>query len=216
MLRSQLIPHPKNPRIIDKDAKKRLKGKVKGVGLLENPIWNERTGYVVGGHQRLAIMDELEGYPGKVKDYELMVNVVNLDDKTELEMLAFLNNPSAQGEFNVQAVADLVLTDGVAFEDMGFSEFDVDYMFDGDGRFSELFKDTTDVSEAKDSLRKIKEHRTEAKEKMAVEDSAEFYFTVVCGTEAEKDDIMAKIGAPKFERFIHGEMISRRLKEIDE
>ena len=129
VLRSQLKPHPKNPRIIDKDAKKRLKGKVRGVGLLENPIWNERTGYVVGGHQRLAIMDELEGYPGKAKDYELMVNVVSLDDKTELEMLAFLNNPSAQGEFDVQAVADLVLADGVAFEDMGFSEFDVDCVF---------------------------------------------------------------------------------------
>ena len=54
MLRSAILPHPRNPRMITPKAAKRLKGKMKEIGLIQPVIVNRRTCRLVGGHQRLA------------------------------------------------------------------------------------------------------------------------------------------------------------------
>ena len=57
-----LIPAPYNPR---KDLKpgneeyEKLKRSLEEFGYVEPVIWNARTGYVVGGHQRLKVLREL-------------------------------------------------------------------------------------------------------------------------------------------------------------
>ena len=51
---------PYNPRRITDDARARLKAKIEKVGLVTPLVWNRRTGNLVGGHQRLSILDELE------------------------------------------------------------------------------------------------------------------------------------------------------------
>ena len=60
-------------------------------------------------------------------------------------MLAFLNNPASQGDFDTELLAALNLDFGIDFADMGFSKMDVDYLFDGDARFSELFVDDAEA-----------------------------------------------------------------------
>src|ERR1035437_804054 len=74
--RSKIKNAPYNPRKITDDAKKKIKKNLKERGLMTPPIWNEHTGNLVGGHQRLSVMDALEGK----RDYSLRVAKVSLDE----------------------------------------------------------------------------------------------------------------------------------------
>ena len=162
--RSDILPHPKNPRQIDAKAQKTLFNKMGEIGLLQPLIVNKRTGYLLGGHQRLAVMDKHEKYKDGKNDYELDVALVDLPEKDELAMLVFLNNPSAQGTWQTDLLAEINLELGVSFDDMGFDRLDVDLLFDGDSRFSELFEDDPEVKETKASLDEIKAHIQQARE----------------------------------------------------
>lgn len=212
--RSVINEAPYNPRVLREGAQKRLKNKMNEVGLLTPLVWNKNTGNLVSGHQRLKQLDALEGYPKKKADYELIVAVVELESKTEKEMVVFFNNPSAQGEWNLDGLAELNLHDGISFDNMGFSEVDVDFLFDGDGRFSELFKDTAEVTETKEKLNKIKELRKDATEKLKKEESADFYFVIVCESQDEKWRVLKKIGQSKYEQYINAAHIERLADEL--
>lgn len=206
--RDQIREAPYNPRVIDDEAKKRLKAKLKDakVGLLQPLVWNERTGTLVSGHQRLSILDSLEG----CNDYLLEVAAVDLDEKTEREMVVFMNNPSAMGNWNIDQLAALNLDSGIEFKEMGFTDFDIDFLFDGDSRFSKLFEDDAEAAEAKGTLEKIKEVRKKETAKMNLENSADFYFIVVCESQAEKDALLKGMGVPRNEQYVS----SGRLKRV--
>ncbi|HDR1906685.1 TPA: ParB N-terminal domain-containing protein [Pasteurella multocida] len=202
--RSEILPHPKNPRQIDQKAQKNLFKKMGEVGLLQPLIVNKRTGYLLGGHQRLAVMDKHEKYKDGKNDYELDVALVDLPEKEELAMLVFLNNPSAQGTWQTELLAEINLDLGISFEDMGFDNLDVDLIFDGDGRFSALFEDSQEVSETKSSLEEIKAHRKESTERLKEANSAEFYFVVVCKDEKEKRELLKSMKIPAHETYVSG------------
>lgn len=207
--RHEITPHPRNPRKIAKSAQHRLKGKVDEVGMITPICVNRRTMLIVGGHQRLAVLDKLEKYNAETKanDYQLDVSLCDLDDKQELEMLAFLNNPAAQGVFDLDVLAEMNLELGVDFNGMGFDQMDVDFMFDGDARFSHAFEDTREVEEEKGKLEAIKASRAQGMEKMAERNSAEFYFTVVCRDEEEKAEVLKRLGVQPHEQFVSGDAV---------
>lgn len=117
--RTSIKNAPYNPRRIKESAAKALKKNLKERGLMTTLVWNERTGNLVSGHQRLKQLDALE----KTDDYMLTVAVVNLDDKTEKEQNIFFNSTSAQGTFDFDALLD-ILPDINAF-DAGFTEHDL-------------------------------------------------------------------------------------------
>src|SRR4051812_29770 len=77
-----------NPRQINAHAKKKLRENIKKKGLLGGIVWNKRTGNLVSGHQRLAVLDSLEGS----QDYLLTVDVVDLSEQEEKEQNLFFNN----------------------------------------------------------------------------------------------------------------------------
>lgn len=61
---SRLIPADYNPRVAltpDMPEFERLKNSIETFGNVEPIVWNERTGHIVGGHQRLAVLQHL-GY----------------------------------------------------------------------------------------------------------------------------------------------------------
>jgi hypothetical protein len=53
---ADLVPAPYNPRTISSEALAGLRGSVERFGLVEPVVWNRRTGRVVGGHQRLKVL----------------------------------------------------------------------------------------------------------------------------------------------------------------
>lgn len=92
----QLKDHPQNPRVIKDTALKGLVASIEQFGLIEPIIWNKRTGYIVGGHQRKKAL-EAAGYK------EAQVLVVDFDADKEMMANMSLNNPRIQGEFTEQA-----------------------------------------------------------------------------------------------------------------
>ncbi len=110
-----------NPRKISQEARKQLKANLKRMGLMGGIVWNETTGNLVSGHQRLSIIDEVNGYPDK-GDYLIDVEVVELTEKEEKEQNLFMNNRSVQGEFDDNMLRDLL--DGIDYRLAGLSDLD--------------------------------------------------------------------------------------------
>ena len=96
--RSSIHEAPYNPRKISNEARKKLKKGLKTYGLVQPIVVNRKTMNVVGGHQKLSIMDEEYKYPAN--DYSLQVSMINVGEETEVKINIFLNNPAAQGEWD--------------------------------------------------------------------------------------------------------------------
>lgn len=208
--RKQLKNAPYNPRVISEEAKKRLKRGIKKFGLVEPIVWNRRTGNIVSGHQRIAILDELEG----TDDYDLHVAVIDVDEETEKKLNVQLNNPSLMGDYDLDKLGDLILELGCKPEEFGFSMDELAIMFDGDERFTEMFTaDTQEVKDAKDILREIKRNREEMMERYKQEQSANFYFVVVCRDEQENIETLRRLGVPEDELYISADVLKRLAKD---
>lgn len=132
VMRSQITPAAYNPRKISPEARKMLKDNLKKVGLLGGIIWNEQTGNLVSGHQRISVMDEVNKYNPETKehDYPITVSVVQFDEKTEKEQSLFANNRNAQGEFDDDMLRDMF--EGIDYSAAGFTDFDLQMLGFGD------------------------------------------------------------------------------------
>lgn len=199
-----------NPRTISPDARKRLKATLREVGLIQPLIWNQQTGVLVSGHQRLSVLDELEHYtPGGERSYTLEVAVVDLDERQERRMNVFLNNQSAMGEFDLEALNNLRLDFDLDTADLGFSDEDIEVLFPVE--IPPELEDTAEASRAKNTLAAIKEERKAAKENLADEQSIGYYFTVVCATVEDKERLLEAFGVPGYEEFVRGELIAAKI-----
>lgn len=196
---------PYNPRIMDEKAKKRLRQNIAKHGLVAALTWNKRTGNLVGGHQRLEQLDALE----KSKDYDLTVCVVDVDEREEAALNVQLNNPSMQGEWDLDKLAmmseefDLDLS-----EDLGFTESDIDFMFEGDDRFSQLFE-TQEGENMRGDLEKVKEARKKSAENLKERNNINWYTVIVFENESDRDAFMREISIPKHEQYITEEQVRR-------
>ncbi len=74
--RSQINQAPYNPRSIKPAQRARLKRTLQKNKLVDTVVWNRQTGNLVGGHQRLSILDDLEDG----KDYSLTVQMVDVPE----------------------------------------------------------------------------------------------------------------------------------------
>lgn len=199
---------PYNPRIMDEKAKKRLRKNIAKHGLVSALTWNKRTGNLVGGHQRLEQLDALE----KSKDYDLTVCVVDVDEREEAALNVQLNNPSMQGEWDLDKLANMSEEfDLDLSEDMGFTETDIDFMFDGDDRFSQLF-DTKEGESMRGDLETIKEARKKSVENLKERNNINWYTVIVFENEAERDAFMREISIPKHEQYITEDQVRRIIK----
>ncbi len=198
-----------NPRRISADAKRRLKATMKEVGLLQPLIWNQRTGVLVSGHQRLVILDEMEHYVPGIKTYTLEVAVVDLDERQERRMNVFLNNTSSMGEFDLDALNDMRVAFDFDADALGFSIEDMEVLFPADAPAA--LADTAEAARAKNTLDKIKEERAEAKGALDDEQSIAYYFTVVCATAEEKERLLESLGVPGYEEYVRAQFIADRI-----
>jgi DNA modification methylase len=95
-----LKPAPYNPRRIDASAMAGLEKSLERFGVVEPIIFNERSGFVVGGHQRLKVLRRQ-----KVKSTDVVI--VDLDEIDEKALNVALNNPAIGGVFS-DKLADLL------------------------------------------------------------------------------------------------------------
>lgn len=200
---------PYNPRIMDESAKKRLKKNIAKHGLVSALTWNKRTGNLVGGHQRLEQLDALE----KSHDYELTVCVVDVDEREEATLNVQLNNPSMQGDWDFDLLANLAEEHDLDLqEDFGFTETDVDFMFDGDDRFSQLF-DTEEGEKMRGDLEAVKAARKESVERLKDRNSIDWYVGIVFETKEDRERFLKSISIPVHEQFITEDQLMRITKK---
>lgn len=197
--------------MLDKHARKKLRDKIKKDGLVQPLIWNRRTGNLVGGHQRLSVIDDLEGS----QDYSLTVAVVEVDDKTERELNVFLNNQSAMGAWDFDALGSM-LKEGVDATELGFDLPELQTMFDDAGLASMFEKDTAadDVEKLKATKKRSKDLKTadaEHKARKELEDDSEFYLVVVFQSRTECDSFLAGAGLPADERYVDGRRMATQM-----
>ncbi len=117
----ELKPAPYNPRTVLRPtdpAYRKLEASLREFGLVEPLIWNEKTGYVVGGHARLRILRDLGVQ-------QVAVSVVRLTPAREKALNVVLNNREAQARFDTDLLADL-LTELEELPEMELTGFDAD------------------------------------------------------------------------------------------
>lgn len=166
-----------NPRKITQEARKCLKADLKRVGLLGGIVWNENSGNLVSGHQRVSVMDEVNRYDPRTKknDYLIRVEVVHMDDKTEKEQNIFMNNRNVQGEFDTEMLKDLL--DGIDYNFAGLNDFDLSMLGVGDVDFSVNDEIWNKNDILNDSLSVLDDITKDGSENKNIDRSCNFYQT---------------------------------------
>ena len=161
MKRSEIHPADYNPRNIDKDGLKNLKRSLKQFGVLGGIIVNRQTGYtVVGGHQKVALLDEFHKYPDN--DYSLRVEVIDVDEKTEKTINVTLNNPNVGGYWDFDKMRRLI--PDIDYRAAGLNDADlnmigVDFLHQTEGENAITNELEALMAEANEEEERIKEER---------------------------------------------------------
>lgn len=222
-----------NPRTISEEAKKSLKRGIKKYGLLGGIIVNKRTGMtVVSGHQRLAVMDELNKFPDS--DYAIRVDVIDVDAKAEKELNILLNNPNAMGSWDYDALRELI--PDIDYKDAGLTEEDLnligcDFLLQTDAENSladalnDVMSEVNEQNEADKAQRQLERaektaHMKEVKEqvKQSANDKAQdmdAYVMLSFDNYAARVAFMERFGYGSDEKFIKGEVFSEQVERVD-
>lgn len=169
--RSKLVGALYNPRIITDAERRRLKEGLKRHNLVEPLVWNKRTGNIVGGHQRLSILDSLAG----TTNYDLDVSVINVDASKEKELNILLNNSDAQGAWDLDKLAEIFKDKSVEILGTGFDSADIYRLFGDDP----LLSRETDLAAYAENVTKAREGFEKAKQYVADRDTTMFYVVVI-------------------------------------
>ena len=202
--RSDIQEADYNPRVIKENSRKKLVKFLKTNGLWSPLIVNKRNMTLVSGHQRLSCMDTVL----RKNDYDITVSMIDVDEKTEISGNLFLNNVSAQGEF------DPFLLEGIAeicpeidfVIDAGFDQSDIDVLLgvaEGKETVSEEIDEAT-----KDKFREIKKKDRESKKEANAEsgdyslNDIDYTVSFVFPNNREKTKFMENIRKPLNEKFL--------------
>ena len=141
----ELLPAAYNPR---KDlqpgdpAYERLKKSIIEFDYVDPVIWNQRSGKIIGGHQRLKILQEL----GEKK---IQVSVVDLPEEKEKALNLALNK--IEGEWDIPRLEDLLAEietfDFADIEVTGFDADEIEAILRGDSNRKDGLTDPDDVPE---------------------------------------------------------------------
>ena len=120
----KLNPAPYNPRLDLKPGDReydKIKRSIVEFDLVEPLVWNEATGYLVGGHQRLKVLKDLG-----IQDVQ--VSIVNIPDQNREKALNIPLN-KIQGDWDWVKLKDVMQELNLADFDVtltGFDGFDLD------------------------------------------------------------------------------------------
>lgn len=117
---SRLNPAAYNPRRDLKPGDKdyiKLKRSIEEFGFVEPVVWNERTGFVVGGHQRLKVLLDLG---------QTLIDCVVVDFEPEREKALNLALNRIQGDWDEGKLAELLADLDASAFDVSFTGFDAE------------------------------------------------------------------------------------------
>lgn len=221
--RSELNPAPYNPREIAEMSLAGLRKSLKRFGLVSPIVWNIRTGYVVGGHQRLRVMDEDAKYDpvNPTTDYDVEVKTVDLSDSDERALNLALNNQHITGHWDGEKLMEMLVHEGdnVAkfiesagfttmslaseFESLGMQTEVLDMLMAPEAReqqrvdveaINEMISATDSVRPDPSSVEAIKARKELVNEQNAPSHDADYYAAIVFKDSAQKRAFFAACG----------------------
>ncbi|MED4628039.1 site-specific DNA-methyltransferase [Bacillus pumilus] len=149
----KINPAPYNPRIDLQPGDPEydtLKNSMKKFGYVDPLVWNERTGHLVGGHQRFKIL--MEDTPS-----EILVSVVSLNDQDEKALNVALNKISGHWDENkLEKLLTELKDNNLDLEIIGFTEEEYEDLLDSVSIENEIViveEDNFDVQEALDNIK---------------------------------------------------------------
>lgn len=235
--RSQIKPASYNPRTISDEGRKQLKRSIKLYGVVGGIVVNQATGYtIVGGHQKVAVLDELNKYDKSTSenDYTLRVELINVDKKTEKQLNITLNNPNVGGNWDFDALAKLV--PDIDWKDAGLTDADlnmigVDYLLQTEEEnsiadaLSDMMAPVAEQKEADKAAKQLERaekiaHMKEVKQKVKENaqkqaESMDAYVMLSFDTYEAKAAFCERFGYDSYSKFIKGEVFDEQVEIID-
>jgi hypothetical protein len=236
--RSEIRFSDYNPRTITDEAKKTLKKGIRRYGLLGGIIVNRTTGMtIVSGHQRVAVMDELNKYDAATKenDYRLRVDVIEVSEQDEKQLNILLNNPNAQGQWDYDLMREIIPgidceAAGLTAEDLNIIGVDFTMKTEEESAIADALNEVTaPVDAAKEAEKQAKAEMT-SEQKIAhnknvkgqildkAEEKAEnmeAYVMLTFDTIKAKASFMERFGFDKEGKFIKGEAFSDMIERVE-
>lgn len=206
MRRDAMKGCPFNPRVISNHSQELLRKNIAQKGLLQPVVYNLPTDYLISGHQRLAILDALEGR----HDYELSVAVTQLSEADAKAQVVFFNNPIAQGQWDLDQFLELVKAPDVDVTAMGLEVFDLQMLFptyDLAGLGLETAPPVADTSpaatEAGERLAEIKEIRKRGADKLKASSASDYYLVVVFPDGPRRERFLTRLALDPIEKYLN-------------
>lgn len=225
--RSQVNINPINPKRHSDEKVKLQKKNLQKVGFLGGIVWNEKSGNLIDGHRRIKAMDLHYKYDGTPDtDYDVKVEVVNLDEKTEKEQLTYMAVGNTKPDIDLIAgyISD------IDYADVGLDIGELNDILSINTEMLSLSDSLDDLLSPVPSLDEIetpvidektyeekKEHMKAVKQQ--VRDSAiekqqneEAYITLSFSSCNAKEDFCDLLGISTDDKFVKGEDVLRLIK----
>lgn len=204
--RSQIKNAPYNPRKITKREKENLYKLLDTHKLVDDIVWNTRTGNVVSGHQRLTWID-LKAREKGLKDFNLKVNGIDVDEKEEKEINIGMNNEAAMGKFDVDLLGNLM--EEVDYDLAGFDDKSLDVLLGG---FDADLLSDDDLQKKSDEYDEGIAHRKRMQAASKKTNNIDYYSVLVFKDQANRQEFFALLGI-KDEDYIDGNKLMETIRE---
>lgn len=205
-----------NPRRIDEKAAKKLRKFLRENGLWSPLVVNKQSMTLVSGHQRLAAMDALLRKP----DYDLTVSMIDVDEATEIKGNVFMNNPSAQGEWDIWKLEGLkdIIPELDYESDLGFDPSEISVMFgdsflsaEPEAKEAEEESEPESPQEYRDIKKRARDQEREDNQSgvgdKAKIENADFSVTFIFPNNHEKHKFMRAIRKPEHETYLKSSIL---------
>ena len=213
--RSQINLNPYNPkRHTDKEIKNQL-ANLKKVGFNGGIKWNKVTKNLIDGHRRIKAMDIYYKYDGTNEtDYQVKVEAVDFDEKTEKEQLTYEALGNTRADYSL--VAEYI--NDIDYTNLGLSDYDINelsqFVVDVNDclpqveTYEDLISSQEEEPTYEEKKEQVKQMKQQVKEKaIEKQKNEDAFITLSFSTYEAKSAFCEIIGIDPDERFAKGENV---------
>lgn len=232
--RSQINFAPYNPKNHTKEQINEIKKNIKRVAFLGGIVWNVITGNLIDGHKRVMALDVLNKYDGTPDtDYEVKVEKIELDLKTEKEQNIFQTQSRTQFDLDILST----MIPDIDYKNAGLTDDDlqligIDFTFQTETEQSitdEINNLTLPIQNQKEAVKQAKKelsqaekiaHNKEVKAQVMQEaqdkaENMEAYVMISFEDYKTKAAFMERFGFDAREKFLKGEVFENMIERVE-
>lgn len=185
------------------------------MGFLGGIVWNEASGNLIDGHRRIKAMDLYYKYDGTTgTNYDVKVEVVSLDEKTEKQQLAYMAAGNTKPDIDLLAnfIPD------IDYFEIGLDTNEInDILAINQADAISLSESLDDLISPVDSYEEKKGHMKEVKQQVKEQaiqrqQEEEAYITLSFSSFEAKSDFCDLLGISTDNKFAKGEDVLKLIE----